>query len=147
MQNPPGVGSPACASAARFAALGPTQDRSVALPRGRTNAVMQTSFGRGAAHSLSPRGGERWISPHVIAVSRQRIDDGDLLDREIRNDLDGILVHDQHFLDAYAVMEFLPVLRLERKRHAFFDFDRMIERPDARDDRRIVLRQTQAMAP
>src|SRR5262245_17515357 len=86
-------------------------------------------------------------SLHMIAVARQRIDHGDLLDREVRHDLDRILVHDQHLLDAYAVAEALAVLGLERERHAFLDVDRMVERPDARDHRRIVLRETETMTP
>src|SRR5689334_8600173 len=86
-------------------------------------------------------------SLHVIAVAGQRIDHGDLLDRKIRDDLDVLLVHDQHFLDPHAVTESLAVLRLERERHAILDRDRMIERPDARDYRRIVLRKAEAVAP
>src|SRR5262249_24168431 len=111
---------------------------------------------------LSPQAAcERWVpdrpfgpsgttptkSLHMVAVARQRIDDGDLLDREVGYDLDRILVHDQYLLDAHAVAEPLAVLRLERERHAFLDFDRMVERPDARDHRRIVLCQTKTMDP
>src|SRR6266550_2027107 len=84
---------------------------------------------------------------HMIAVARQRIDHGDLLDREVRDDLDLSLVHDQHLLDAHAVTEALAVLRLEREGHAFLDVDRMVERPDARDHRWIVLGETETMAP
>src|SRR6266566_3474604 len=84
---------------------------------------------------------------HVIAVARERIDDGDLLDREVGDDLDRILVHDQHFLDAHAVAEALAVLRLQRERHALLDFDRMIERPDARDDRLVVLGKPKPVTP
>src|ERR1700689_1795695 len=45
MQNPPGVGKPACASRARLAALGPTRAGSVAVAAesGRVNAVMRIS--------------------------------------------------------------------------------------------------------
>src|SRR5947209_7783718 len=84
---------------------------------------------------------------HMIAVARQRIDHGDLLDREIGDDLDLSLVHDQHLLDAHAIAETLAVLGLEREGHAFLDIDRMVERPDARDHRRIVLSETETMAP
>src|SRR5882757_254285 len=72
---------------------------------------------------------------HVIAVAGQRIDDGDLLHREVRDDLDLVLVHDQHLLDTHAVAIALAVLGLEREGHALLDLDGMIERPDARDDR------------
>src|SRR5690242_6368434 len=84
---------------------------------------------------------------HVIAISRKRIDDGDLLDREVRHDLDVVLLDDQHLLDPHAVMEALAVLGLEREGHALLDLDRMIERPDARYHRRVVLRQAEAVPP
>src|SRR6266568_4822631 len=84
---------------------------------------------------------------YVIAVARQRIDNGDLFDREVRDDLDLVLLHDQHFLDAHAVTEFLAVLSLEREGHAFLDIDRMIERPDARDHRWVVLGESKPVAP
>src|SRR6187549_1051891 len=75
------------------------------------------------------------MSFHVIAVTGDRIHHGDLLDRKVGDDLDLLLVHDQHFLDPHAVAEALAVLGLERKRHPGLDLDRMIERPDARDHR------------
>src|SRR5262245_4772656 len=65
---------------------------------------------------------------HMIRVARDRIDHGDLLDREVGDDLDLLLVHDQHFLDAHAVAEALAVLGLQRERHAGLDLDRMVER-------------------
>src|SRR5260370_20082655 len=83
----------------------------------------------------------------VIPVARERVDDRDLLDRKVGDDLDLILVDDEHLLDAYPIAEFLAVLRLQREGHALLDLDRMIERPDARDDRGVVLREAQAMAP
>src|SRR5262249_58828871 len=86
-------------------------------------------------------------SSHMIAITRQRINDRDLLDREVRDDLDRVFVHDQHFFDAHAIVKFLPVLRLEGEGHSFFDLDRMVERPDARNHRRIVLRKTKSMPP
>src|SRR5271166_6559056 len=169
MQKPPGVGNPARASVARFAAFGPTRDASVAS--WALNGTMNEEEIINSQHALvslplkgGGKGGDQFrkacvswklrpppaslrsppspfrgrnISPHMIAVARQRIDDRDLLDREIRNDLDRILVHDQHFFDPHAVMEFFAVLGFEREGHALFDFDRMIERPDARDDRRV----------
>src|SRR5580704_8544715 len=84
---------------------------------------------------------------HMVAVARQRIDDGNLLDWEVGHDLDVLLVHDQHFLDAHAVPIFLAVLCLESEGHAFLDIDGMIERPDARDHWRIVLGETEPVAP
>src|SRR5262245_52877833 len=86
-------------------------------------------------------------SLHMIPIAGQRIDDRDLLHREVRHDLDVVLVHDQHFLDAHAIAVALAVLRLERERHALLDLDRVVERPDARDHRRIVLRKPETMAP
>src|SRR6266852_2262546 len=47
----------------------------------------------------------------------------------------------------YAVAVALAVLRLEREGHAFLDLDRVIERPDAGDHRRVVLREPKAVAP
>src|SRR5262245_32630606 len=90
---------------------------------------------------------ERPKSLHMISITRQRIDHCDLLHGEVRHNLDVVLLHDQHFLDANAIAEALAVLGLEREGHALLDFDRMIERPDARDHRRIVLREAEAMAP
>jgi hypothetical protein len=78
-------------------------------------------------------------SSHVIAVAGQWIDNRNLLHRKIGDDLDGIFVHDQHFLDPHTIVEFFSVLRFERESHSLFYFDRMIERPNARNDRRIVL--------
>src|SRR2546426_10439018 len=83
----------------------------------------------------------------VTRISRHRIDHGYLLDREIRDDLDSILVHDQHLLDPHAPLMRLAVLRLEGEHHPFLDLDRMIERPDARDHRWIVLCEAQSVAP
>src|SRR6478752_4734475 len=70
-------------------------------------------------------------SLHVVSVTRQRINNCDLLHGEVRHDLDLVLLHDQHFLDADAVAEAFSVLRFEREGHAFLNVDRMIERPDA----------------
>src|SRR5262252_10878337 len=132
MHNPPGADRPACASAARFAAFGPTRSASTAAAAvsGTMNSVMR---------------GRR--SFHMVGVAGDRIDHGDLLDWEVRDDLDLLLVHDQHFLDAHAVPEALAVLGLERKGHSGLDLDRMVERPDARDHRRVVLREAEAVAP
>src|SRR6478752_3201722 len=127
--KPPGVGNPACVSAARLAAFGPVSSGSVAA----------------AAASGTTKSDIR--SLHVIPIARQRIDHGDLLDREVGDDLDAVLLDDQHFLDAHAVTKALAVLRLERERHALLNLDRMIERPDARDHRRIVLREAEAVTP
>src|SRR5437763_12937029 len=82
-----------------------------------------------------------WSSSHVVAVARDRIDHGDLLDRKVGDDLDPVRMHDQHFLDAHAPAEALAVLGLEREHHAGLDLDRMVERPDAGDHRLIVLRE------
>src|SRR5215831_314755 len=95
--------------------------------------------------ALNP--GYGWLLPDMIPVTGQRIDDSDLLDREVGDDLDRILVHNQHLLDAHAVAEALAVLRFQGERHAFLDLDRMIKRPDARNDRLIILRKPQPMAP
>src|SRR5260370_10134950 len=83
----------------------------------------------------------------VVAVTRQRIHHGDLLDGEIRHDLDVVLLHDQHFLDPHAVAETLAVLGLEREGHALLDLDRMVQRPDAREHLRIILRYPHGVAP
>src|SRR5262249_17531882 len=176
-QKPPGVGSPARASAARLAAFGPTRSTSAAaaLLRDMTNcASLMILRGRcplevrnhkmwsrllafrctrsanpprtwGRAH-LFPTTGLGWLF-HMIAVARDRIDHGDLLHREVRHDLDLVLLDDQHLLDAHTVAVALAVLGLEREGHAFLDLDRMVERPDARDDRRVVLGKAEPVAP
>src|SRR5579864_3906264 len=64
-------------------------------------------------------------------IPRHWIDDRDLLHREAGDDLDLVLVHDQHFLDAHTPLELPAVLGFEREHHAFLDLDRMVERPDA----------------
>src|SRR5262249_30257351 len=86
-------------------------------------------------------------SSHVIAVAADRVDDRDLLHREVGDDLGAVGVDDEHLLDAHAELVRLPVLRLEREHHPRLDLDGMVERPDARDDGRIVLREPQAVAP
>src|SRR5229473_738883 len=50
-------------------------------------------------------------------------------------------------LDPHAPLELLAVLSLEREHHAFLDLDRVVERPDARDDRLVVLREAETVAP
>src|SRR6266705_2437249 len=80
-------------------------------------------------------------------IPRHRIDHRDLLDREVGDDLDLVLVDDQHLLDSNTPLELLAVLGLEREHHAFLDLDRVVERPDARDDRLVVLRETEAVSP
>src|SRR4051812_20099386 len=59
-------------------------------------------------------------------VAGHRIDDRDLLDREGGDDLDPVLVHDQHLLDPHAPFELPAVLGLEREHHAFLDLDRVV---------------------
>ena len=49
-------------------------------------------------------------SLYMVPIAGQRVDDCDLLHREVRNDLDVVLLHDQHFLDAHAISEALAVL-------------------------------------
>ena len=83
----------------------------------------------------------------VIPIARHRIDYGDLLDREVGDDLDLVLVDDEHLFDADPPAEQLAVLGLEGEHHSGLDLDRVIERPDARDDRGIVLRETEPVAP
>ena len=100
---------------------------------------------KGAHPESSPRPEDR--SFHVIAVAWNRIDRRDLLDGEIGDDLDFFFMYNEHLLDAHAIAEALAVLRLQRKGHAGLDLDRVVERPNARDHRRIVLREAQAMAP
>src|SRR5262249_7350649 len=132
-------------SAARFAAFGPTRSASTTALSGMTYSpiVILRPTQRIWRAPRQPQG----TLFDVIAVARQRIDDGGLLYREVGDGLDLVLVHDQHFLDTHAVAETFAVLGLERKGHAFLDLDRMVERPDARNHRRIVLRQPEAMAP
>src|SRR5580704_17858867 len=77
----------------------------------------------------------------VVGISRHGIHYRDLFHREIGNNLHAVFVDDQHFFNMNAPLKGLPMLRLERKDHAFLDLDGMIERPDARDQRLIVLRQ------
>src|ERR1700731_2678177 len=52
--------------------------------------------------------------PHMIAIARQRIDHGDLLDREIGHDLDIVLVRYKDFFIHDAVAELFSGLGLQR---------------------------------
>src|SRR2546423_14959409 len=126
-QNPSGMGKPACPRRARFAALGPNRSASAASAdvdgtMSECMDILQVDLG------LS-----------IGGIPGHRIDHGDLLDREIGDDLDAILVHDQHLLDAHAPLMRLAVLGLESKHHPFLDLDRTVEGPDARDHRRRLL--------
>src|SRR5262249_56000967 len=134
MQNPSGIGSPASPRRARFAALGPKRPASAA-----SAAEMGT-----IRECMRER---RWLRLPVTRIPRHRIDHGDLLDGKVRDDLDPVLVHDQHLLDAHAPLMRLAVLCLEREYHPLLDLDGVIERPDARDHWRIVLRQSEPVAP
>src|SRR6202790_5336746 len=134
-QKPSGMGKPAYPRRARFAALGPNRSASAASAdvdgtMSECIDILQVDLG------LS-----------IGGIPGHRADHGDLLDRESGDDLDAILVHDQHLLDAHAPLMRLAVLRLERKHHPFLDLDGMVERPDARDHRRIVLCEAQSVAP
>src|SRR5712672_220887 len=80
-------------------------------------------------------------------VAGNRVHHGDLLDRETGDDLDLVLVNDQHLFDAHAPLELLAVLGLQGEHHAFLDLDWMVERPDARDHRLVVLRKSEAVPP
>src|SRR5215831_4275574 len=95
----------------------------------------------------SGAGTTRTLRLSITRITRHRVDDRDLLDREVGNDLDAVLVNDQHFLDAHAPFMGLAVLGLEREHHPLLDLHRVVERPDARDHWRIVLRQTEAVTP
>src|SRR4030095_3568064 len=57
-------------------------------------------------------------------------DDGDLIDRERRDQLVALVVHDQHLLEPNAEVVHLAMLRLEGEDHAGLDLDRVVERPD-----------------
>src|SRR5215471_13860680 len=70
---------------------------------------------------MTPAGRPR--SLHMISITRQRVDNRDLLHGEVRHDLNVVLLHDQHFLDTHAVTESLPVLGFESEGHALLDFD------------------------
>src|SRR5207247_10460042 len=54
-------------------------------------------------------------------IARHRVDHGDSLDRKAGDDLDFVLVHDQHLFDPHAPLVFLAVLGLEGEHHAFLD--------------------------
>src|SRR5438477_6822826 len=73
--------------------------------------------------------------------------DGDLFHREVRDDLDLVVVDDQHLLDPHAPLVLLAMLRLQREDHPRPDLERMVERPDPRDDGLIVLGEAEAVAP
>src|SRR5712691_10387548 len=85
-QNPPGVGSPARASAARFAAFGPTHSGLVA--EAALSGMMKSVMSK-APILPSPRVAGRGkkqaarSSLHMIPVTGQRIDHGDLFHREV----------------------------------------------------------------
>src|SRR5215475_11339463 len=139
---PSGIGSPAWPSAARLEALGPNRAASQASRSDRPQMQCGAS-----APPCSAGLKACTTSPDMVTVTRNRIDDRDLLHREVRDDFDTILVDDEHFLDAHAPAEHLAVLCFEREHHAGLDLDRVIERPDARNHRRVVLGEAETMAP
>jgi hypothetical protein len=99
-QKPLGVGSPARRQrrkVRRFRANAVRIDRLAAAERNDE-----------LLHSCSERSSFR-----VIGVARDRIDHRDLFDREVGDDLDLLVVHDQHFLDAHAVTEALAASRAQ----------------------------------
>src|SRR3954471_4332157 len=114
---------PAAARAARCAAFGPTQSASAAS--GAVSATISPCMETSIA-AVSSNNETASMSLHMIAIAGKRIHDSDLLHREIGDDLDRILVHDQHLLDADPVAEFLAVLGLQRECHAFLDLHRMV---------------------
>src|SRR5260370_42406546 len=73
--------------------------------------------------------------------------DGDLFHREVRDNLDLVVVDDQHLLDPHAPLVLLAVLGLQREDHARPDLERAVERPDSRDYGQIVLCQTEPVPP
>src|SRR3989338_1237593 len=107
----------------------------------RTRASPRPGRGISRSEMSNRRGAES-----TAALIRSH-DDRDLLDREAGDDLGPVLVHDQHLLDPDAPLVLLAVLRLEGEHHARPDLERVVERPDARDDRLVVLRQAQAVSP
>src|SRR5207244_1130823 len=113
-----GMGSPACPSVARVAAFGPKRDASAAsaeLSRVRDDFLISRM------KSDKPRINLSLTLLSITRIARHGIDGGDLLDREVGDDLDAILVHDEHLFDAHAPLMHLAVLRLQREDHAFLD--------------------------
>src|SRR5436190_5953557 len=130
-QNPPGVGSPARLSRARFAAFGPTLSGFIASvdSRGISSSWPVVTVSSPFAPTLPANpgvpgfGNHEWVdignircrlrakvravcgsragSSYVIAVAGDRIDHRDLLHREVGDDLDPFRMHDQHLLDAH----------------------------------------------
>src|SRR5262245_38512073 len=114
-------------------------DRSVwqtAVAATRTTASPWPGFGVACSERAKRRGASRTAARVMTIVS---IDECNLLDGEVRDDLGAILVHDQHLFDAHAELVALAVLGLQREDHARLDLQRVIQRPDARDDGRVVL--------
>src|SRR5450631_4099168 len=112
MQNPSGMGRPARPSAARLPAFGPTRSTSSAAGSvvGKMDCSMASFtllFARqqgnsgerrycGPASRITRGDPGRWILATLLfqelGVARHRVDDGNLFDRETRNELDPILV-------------------------------------------------------
>ena len=70
-----------------------------------------------------------------------------LFHRKVGNDLDVIVMDDQHFLNTNAVSMSFSMLGLQGKNHTCFDLNRVVQRPDTGDDRRIVLREAETVPP
>src|SRR5262249_50947066 len=101
----------------------------------------------GCGRSFAPRVKWGGIGGGLLAPSDvgQSHDDGNLFHREVGDDLGAIRVDDQHLLDPHAELVPLAVLGLEREDHAGLDLEGMVQGPDPRDDRRIVLRDPEAV--
>src|SRR2546426_1138551 len=63
------------------------------------------------------------------------------------DDLPPIPVGDQHLLDPHPPLVSFAVLGLQREDHARPDLERVVERPDARDHRLVVLGEAEAVTP
>ena len=74
------------------------------------------------------------------------VDDGDFLDRKLRGDLRAFLGDHHHFFEPYSPLQPLAVLCFHGKTHLRLDVHGEIERIDARNNRSVVLSQTEPVA-
>src|SRR5215831_10027096 len=82
-----------------------------------------------------------------VSSFNELVDNRDFLYGKLRRDFRSFFRHHHHLFEPHSPLERLAMLGFQSETHSWFDFDREIKRIDARDDRRVVLRQTKAVAP
>src|SRR5947199_9506980 len=117
----------------------------------RTSAAPRPGRGVGRSATSKRRGAWR-TAVRIMSLGGSSPDgpsgdDRDFFHREVTDDLRPIRVDNQHLLDPHPPLVSFAVLGLQREDHARPDLERVVERPDARDHRLVVLGEAEAVTP